>query len=86
MGQRFSLIFSIKMQKNPFLIVQMSVGTRLLCLSLGLMNSETIVAPKMDAHAVVKQVQRMMGLAIWFLTMAINYISLWNKVDTYYEI
>ena len=76
MGQRFSLICSIKMEKGPFLIVQMSVGARLLCLYLGLMNSEMIVAPQMDVHAVVKQVQRMMGLAIWCLTMAINYISL----------
>ena len=84
MDQRFILI--MKIQKNPLLIVQMNVRIRRLCLSSGQMTSEMIVVLKMDAPVAVRQVQHPMELALWFLTVAIDCISLSARVNIFHKI
>ena len=84
MDQRFILI--MKIQKNPLLIVQMNVGIRRLCLSSERMTLEMTVAMIMDAPVAVRQVQHPMELAIWFLTVAIDYISLLARVNIFDKI
>ena len=84
MGQRFILI--MKIQKNPLLIVQMNVGIRRLCLSSERMTLEMTVAMIMDAPVAVRQVQHPMELALWFLTVAIDCISLLARVNILHKI
>ena len=59
-----------------YLSVQTNVEVRRRCLVLQPMTSEGIVVLTMDAIAFAKQVQKMMELAIWFLTMGIGCTSL----------
>ena len=57
-----------------------------LCLSSGQMTSEKIVVLKMDAPVAVRQVQHPMELALWFLTVAIDCISLMARVNIFHKI
>ena len=84
MGQRFILV--MKIQKNQLLIVQMNARIGPLCLSSGQMTSEKIVVLKMDAPVAVRQVQHPMELALWFLTVAIDCISLMARVNIFHKI
>ena len=54
------------------LSVQMNVEARHRCLVSQLMTLEGIVVLTTDAIAFAKQVQKMMELAIWFQTLAIE--------------
>ena len=79
--QRF--INSIRTQ---FLIVPMHVEARLLCLFSELMTSDRTVAMRMDASACARQVQKMTGHAIWFLTKDITCTSLKPAVIIFSEV
>ena len=59
----------------------MNAGIRPLCLPLGQMTSEEIVATKRDAPVAVRQVQHRMELAIWSLTVVIDCISSLARVN-----
>ena len=59
-----------------YLSVQTNVEVRRRCLVLQPMTSEGIVVLTMDAIAFAKQVQKMMELAIWFQTLAIDCTNL----------
>ena len=54
----------------------MNVEARLLCLFLELMTLDKTVVLRMDATACARQVQKMMELVIWNLTMGIGCTSL----------
>ena len=62
--------------RTQFLIVPMNVEARLLCLFSEPMTLEQTVVLWRDATACARQVQKMMELVIWNLTMGIGCTSL----------
>ena len=64
----------------------MNVRIGRLCLSSERTTLEMTVAMIMDAPVAVRQVQHPMELALWFLTVAIDCISLSARVNIFHNI
>ena len=71
----------LKVARLQLLSVQKHVGARHRCLVSEQMISEWVAVLTRDAIAFAKQVQKMLGLAIWFRTMAIDCTNLKHRVS-----